>query len=93
MLYEVVGQRRKLKAIQKNCSSKNKCHFNPLNILSEFYVKPAARDQNLWTHFKNTLYSTKQYLNAFASAQLFRAETNQNVITAQNNKQYDYAII
>jgi hypothetical protein len=25
--YEVVGQRRKLKAILKNCSSKNKCHF------------------------------------------------------------------
>jgi hypothetical protein len=25
--YEVVGQRRKLKAIKKNCSSKNKCHF------------------------------------------------------------------
>jgi hypothetical protein len=24
---EVVGQRRKLKAILKNCSSKNKCHF------------------------------------------------------------------
>jgi hypothetical protein len=25
--YEVVGQRRKLKAIKKNCSLKNKCHF------------------------------------------------------------------
>jgi hypothetical protein len=25
--YEVVGQRRKLKAIKKNCSSKNKCRF------------------------------------------------------------------
>jgi RecA/RadA recombinase len=25
--YEVVGQRRKLKVIKKNCSSKNKCHF------------------------------------------------------------------
>jgi hypothetical protein len=38
--YEVVGQRRKLKAIKKNCSSKNKCHF--LNIFSEFYMKPVA---------------------------------------------------
>jgi hypothetical protein len=25
--YEVVGQRRKLKAIKQNCSAKNKCHF------------------------------------------------------------------
>jgi hypothetical protein len=25
--YGVVGQRRKLKTIKKNCSSKNKCHF------------------------------------------------------------------
>jgi hypothetical protein len=25
--YEVVGQRRKLKAIKKNCTSKIKCHF------------------------------------------------------------------
>jgi hypothetical protein len=25
--YEVVGQRRRLKAIKKNCSSINKCHF------------------------------------------------------------------
>jgi hypothetical protein len=26
-IYEVVGQRKRLKAIKKNCSSKNKCHF------------------------------------------------------------------
>jgi hypothetical protein len=25
--YEVVGQRRRLKAINKNCTSKIKCHF------------------------------------------------------------------
>jgi hypothetical protein len=44
--YEVVGQRRRLKAIKKKCSSKNKCHFifpqNFLNIFFEFYMKPVA---------------------------------------------------
>jgi hypothetical protein len=27
--YEAVGQRRRLKAIKKNCTSKMKCHFVP----------------------------------------------------------------
>jgi hypothetical protein len=46
--YEVVGQRRRLKAFLKNRSSKNKCHFIFwhrifLNIFSEFYIKSVGR--------------------------------------------------
>jgi hypothetical protein len=43
--YQIVGQRRKLKAINKNCSSMS-IYFltkNFLNIFSEFYMKPVAR--------------------------------------------------
>jgi hypothetical protein len=44
--YEVVGQRRRLKAIKKYCTSKIKCHFifwqNFLNIFSEFYMKSVS---------------------------------------------------
>jgi hypothetical protein len=43
-----VEQRRRLKAIKKNRTSKIKCHFifwkNFLNIFSEFDMKPVARD-------------------------------------------------
>jgi hypothetical protein len=47
--YEVVGQRKKLKAIKKIAAQKiNVILFfdieNFLNIFSEFYMKPVARE-------------------------------------------------
>jgi hypothetical protein len=38
LTYEVVGQRRRLKAIKKNVPQK----LNVLNIFSEFCMKPVA---------------------------------------------------
>jgi hypothetical protein len=37
--YEVVGRRRKLKAIKKICSSKNKCYFIKINIILFFDIE------------------------------------------------------
>jgi hypothetical protein len=41
--YEVIGQRRKLKAIKKIVAMYF-LTWNFLNIFSEFYMKPVARD-------------------------------------------------